>query len=198
MPDSRLPCPCPRCNGALVTQRTVQRHASCVPPTSLLSFSAWSQHLAGITTIQSSGSDDSDVDGVGCSHGSSQDNTEHLRPSKRFRSSAVHLSSSFLISHHTYTISPSPMYALYLHTRMIHTLFFYPSNFRTIQMMPMSAVITNDHQLHFVMTQTPFNPTAPMALRLQVISTLTILTSMSSRMLCYRPNSMPVLWHFEH
>ena len=198
MPGSRLPCPCPRCNGALVTQRTVQRHASHVPPTSLLSFSAWSQHLAGVTTIQSSGSDDSDVGGVGRSCGSSQDNAEHPRPLKRFRSSAVRLSSSFLISRHTCTISPSPMYALYLHTRMIYTLFFYPSNFRTIQTMPMSAVITNNHQLHFMTTRTPFNPTAPMALRPRVISTLTILTSMNSRMLCYRPNSMPALWHFKH
>ena len=60
----------------------------------------------------------------------------------------------------------------------------------------MSAVITNDHQLHFVTTWTPFNLTAPMALRLQVISTLTILTSISSRMLRYRPNcqELTTLW----
>ena len=59
--------------------------------------------------------------------------------------------------------------------------------------MSMSAITMNDHQLHFMMTQVPFNLIAPIAL--QVISTLGILTSMSSGMLRYRPNSMLMLWH---
>ena len=84
MPDLHRPCPCTKCNGALIAACTLQRHASHVPPTALPLFSAWSQHLAGATTTQSSGSSDSDVDGVGHSHGSSQHNTEHSQPSKRF------------------------------------------------------------------------------------------------------------------
>jgi len=89
MPDLRRPCPCTKCNGALVAARTLRRHASRVPPTALPLFSAWSQHLAGATMTQSSGSSDSDVDGVGHSHGSSQHDTEHSRPLKRFQSSTV-------------------------------------------------------------------------------------------------------------
>jgi len=65
-----------------------------------------------------------------------------------------------------------------------------------IQTMLMLAITMNDHQIHFMMTQIPFNPTVLMAL--QVISTLVILISMSSRMLHYRPNSTLALWHFEH
>jgi len=65
-----------------------------------------------------------------------------------------------------------------------------------IQTMLMLAITMNDHQIHFMTTQIPFNPTVLMAL--QVISTLVILISMSSRMLHYRPNSTLALWHFEH
>jgi hypothetical protein len=126
MSQPRRPCPCPRCNGALVTLRTIQYHASRVQPTSILPFSAWSRHSAGTTATQSSRSSDSDVDGMGHSPSSSQDNTEHSQPSKRFRSSTVRSSPPCSIPCHTCTISPPPMYALYLYTRTIHSQFPYP------------------------------------------------------------------------
>ena len=127
MPQPRRPCPCLKCNGALVTLRTIQNHASRIQPTSILPFSAWSRRLAGITATQSSRSSDSasDVDGMGHSPSSSQDDTERSRPSKRFRSSTVRLSPPCSIPRHTCTISPLPMYALYLYTRTIYSRFPY-------------------------------------------------------------------------
>jgi hypothetical protein len=41
MPEARKPCPCPKCNGALVTSRTVRNHASRITPSPVPSFSAW-------------------------------------------------------------------------------------------------------------------------------------------------------------
>src|SRR5260221_1035902 len=92
MPGPCQPCPCSRCNGALVSLCTVQRHASRVRPASIPSFTAWSRELAGTTARQpSQSSPDSDVDSMG-SASSSQDNVQYSQPSKRFRSSTVRLS----------------------------------------------------------------------------------------------------------
>jgi hypothetical protein len=124
------PCPCLRCNRALVMLRTIQYHASHIQPTSILPFSAWLWHLAGTTATQSSRSSDSDIDGMGHSPSSSQDNTEHSQPSKTFQSSTVHSSPPCSIPCHTHTIFLPPMYALYLYTRTIHSQFPYPIRYQ--------------------------------------------------------------------
>ena len=120
------PCPCPKCNGALVTLCTVQRHTSHVQPTSVPSFSTWSQNVAGTITTQSFWSSNSNVDSMGRIPGISQHNTGHSWPSKRFRSSTVCSSPPYLIRCYTYTVSPPPVYILYLCTRIIHTPFTFP------------------------------------------------------------------------
>ena len=119
----RRPCPCSRCNGALVALRTLQRHAAAARNQPILSFSAWSQQLAGATTTQPSRSSDSDVDSVGHSPGSSQHGIGYSRPSKRFRSSTVRLFSLCSILCRICIMSSPPMYALC--TRVIHTYFSY-------------------------------------------------------------------------
>ena len=121
MPGSCYPCPCPRYNGTLVRLCTLQRHASHTLAASVPSFSTWSWHLAGATTSQPSRSSfGSDVDDMGHSHCSSQDNSW---PSKWLRSSTVHLSSPSLIPHCICIVSLPPMYALYLFTIITHTWF---------------------------------------------------------------------------
>jgi len=93
MSEPRQPCHCPTCNGALVALRTRQLHASCLPPTSIPSFPAWSQQFGvAFTGEPSNRSLDSDDDGVDHSPGSSQHNSEYSRPSKRLQSSTVCLS----------------------------------------------------------------------------------------------------------
>ena len=45
MPEPRQACHCPTCNGALVAPRTQRLHASRLAPTSIPSFSVWSQQF---------------------------------------------------------------------------------------------------------------------------------------------------------
>ena len=162
-------CLCPRCNGTTVSLRTLQRHAACVWPTSIPipSFSAWSQCLAGTTTTQSPSSSDSDVDDVGHSSGSPQHNIGHSRPSKRFRSSTVRPSPPYSIPHSTCTVSPPPVYVLYLCTRIIHTSFTFPvvclSEPEQIQLQddPNDANLSNHHERSPTPFHDNFDPLQP-------------------------------------
>ena len=117
MPERRQPCHCPACNGALVAPLTRQLHASRIPPTSIPSFSAWSQQFSTAFTGEHSNSSlDSDNDSVNHSRGSSQHHTEHPRPSKRLRSSTVCLSIRLFGLKVVYTV-------LYFYYPCIHQFF---------------------------------------------------------------------------
>ena len=125
MPESsRQPCHCPTCNGATVALRTRQRHASRLPPTSILSFPAWSQQCGTAFTGEPLNSSlDSDNDNVDQSPDSSQRDTEYSRPSKRFRvsESTSVFSAVASASHDTLLRSGnaaySSLYALYIQTK---------------------------------------------------------------------------------
>jgi hypothetical protein len=43
MPEQKVLCPCPKCNGSLVTKRTVRNHASRIskPSSNVIPFSEW-------------------------------------------------------------------------------------------------------------------------------------------------------------
>ena len=102
MPEQRQPCPCPRCNGALVSARTLRRHrASCVvasEPTPIPSFSAWSRHhtgyrhpetIAGQPSNHALDSNDDNEVNEDRSPRSLHHDSQYPWPSKRLRSSTV-------------------------------------------------------------------------------------------------------------
>jgi hypothetical protein len=81
MPEQKVPCPCPKCNGSLVTKRTVRNHASRIskPSSNVIPFSEWAAQAKTYPARKDTDGDSSD------SNNSSGASKNMSRPTKRPR-----------------------------------------------------------------------------------------------------------------